>query len=69
MCVSSADAQAADELSDAEREALWMEMVEEYGWERSGRGKLDSQADIAIPEGFRFTGKRGTEKLMKYLFL
>ena len=42
-----------------------MEEIESFGWEREGVGKLGRIAQIEIPEGYRFTGKRGTEKLMK----
>ncbi len=53
------------EMSDEEAEAQFMEYVESFGWERSGRGNLGDEADIAIPDGYRFTGREGTSQLME----
>ena len=62
-CAQDADAEV--EMSDEEAEAQTMAMVETFGWEREGSGNLGSQATIEIPEGYRFTGRSGTEKLMQ----
>ncbi len=55
------------ELSDEEAEAQFMRMVERLGWEREGEGSLGDQAEISIPEGYRFSGKSGTNELMKLM--
>jgi uncharacterized membrane-anchored protein len=52
------------EQSDEELEAQANQQLESLGWDRSGRGDLGNVADIAIPEGYRFTGVDGTKKLM-----
>ena len=76
FCASSAFGQGADpgaegeveaevEMTDEEAEAQLMELIESFGWEREGTGKLGSQATINIPDGYRFTGRPGTEKLMQ----
>ena len=53
------------EMSEEEAEAQFMEYIEGFGWEREGRGDLGGEADIAIPEGYRFTGGEGTNQLME----
>lgn len=56
---------AEAELSDEEAEKAFLEQVESLGWKRDGEGLLKSEARIAIPPGYRFTGTSGTQKLME----
>ncbi|MCB1227610.1 MAG: DUF2167 domain-containing protein [Verrucomicrobiales bacterium] len=71
MTVSSVDAQSLDtpssaEVASAEEQARqFYEMVETFGWERSGVGQLGSEAEIDIPKGYRFSGSSGCQKLMQ----
>ena len=39
--------------------------IEAYGWTRTGKGKLGTVAEIDIPQGYRFTGKSGSQKMME----
>ena len=54
------------EQSAEDLEEQMNQQIESLGWERSGRGNLGNVADIAIPEGYRFTGVSGTKKLMAF---
>ena len=38
--------------------------IEKLGWTRQGSGNLGGKAEIAIPQGYRFTPGDGTRKLM-----
>ncbi|MCB1089188.1 MAG: DUF2167 domain-containing protein [Verrucomicrobiae bacterium] len=66
--ISSLQAQdkpaAEQEMSEEEAQKAFMEHVESLGWQRDGVGSLKSEAEIQIPEGYRFTGTDGTQKLM-----
>lgn len=50
----------ADQAREAARKKL-----ESFGWTRSGKGRLGSAGEIAIPPGYRFTGASGTKKLLE----
>lgn len=52
-------------MTREEAKAAFEKEVESYGWTRKGKGRLGSWAEISIPEGYRFTGKSGTKKLME----
>jgi uncharacterized membrane-anchored protein len=39
--------------------------IEKLGWTRQGTGNLGGKAEIAIPQGYRFTPGDGTRKLME----
>ncbi|HRH99025.1 MAG TPA: DUF2167 domain-containing protein [Prosthecobacter sp.] len=39
--------------------------IEKLGWTRQGKGVLGDKAEIAIPQGYRFTAGDGTRKLME----
>jgi uncharacterized membrane-anchored protein len=39
--------------------------IEKLGWTRQGKGILGDKAEIAIPQGYRFTAGDGTRKLME----
>ncbi len=39
--------------------------IEKLGWTRQGKGNLGGKAEIAIPQGYRFTTGDGTRKLME----
>lgn len=41
-----------------------IDAIEKLGWTRQGRGRLGDKAEIAIPQGYRFTSTDGTRKLM-----
>lgn len=51
------------EIEAAEKE--FFEIVESFGWEREGIGQLGSEATIAIPKGYRFSGAEGCRNLMQ----
>jgi len=53
-------------LSPEERQKAIQKEIESFGWTRSGKGKLGSEAHIQIPEGYRFTGKSGTKKMLEF---
>ncbi|MDB6003693.1 MAG: hypothetical protein JWR15_680 [Prosthecobacter sp.] len=38
--------------------------IEKLGWTRQGAGNLGGKAEIAIPQGYRFTGGDATRKMM-----
>lgn len=38
--------------------------IEKIGWTRQGMGKLGDKAEVAIPQGYRFTSADGTRKMM-----
>lgn len=38
--------------------------IEKLGWTRQGMGNLGGKAEIAIPQGYRFTGGDATRKMM-----
>lgn len=39
--------------------------IEKIGWTRQGQGNLGGKAEVAIPQGYRFTPGDGTRKLME----
>ncbi|MDI1310946.1 DUF2167 domain-containing protein [Prosthecobacter sp.] len=39
--------------------------IEKLGWSRQGKGNLGGKAEVAIPQGYRFTPADGTRKLMQ----
>jgi len=41
-----------------------IDAIEKLGWTRQGAGNLGGKAEIAIPQGYRFTPGDGTRKLM-----
>ncbi len=41
-----------------------IDAIEKLGWTRQGKGLLGDKAQIAIPQGYRFTTADGTRKLM-----
>lgn len=41
------------------------EMVEGFGWTRQGMGDIGGMAQIAIPQGYRFTGGAGASKMLE----
>lgn len=42
------------------------EMVESFGWTRQGMGDIGGMAQIAIPQGYRFTGAAGASKMLEF---
>lgn len=53
-------------LSQEEQERLVDKKIESFGWTRTGKGQLGSMAEIQIPQGYRFTGKAGTRKMLEF---
>lgn len=65
---SSLQAQTT-EPTPAEREArrkAVMDKVEGFGWTRTGVGQLGSWAQVAIPQGYRFTDGNGASKMLEF---
>ncbi len=42
------------------------EMVESFGWTRQGKGNIGGMAEIAIPQGYRFTDGKGASKMLEF---
>jgi uncharacterized membrane-anchored protein len=42
-----------------------IDAIEKLGWTRQGKGNLGGKAEVAIPQGYRFTPGDGTRKLME----
>ncbi|MEZ5302520.1 MAG: DUF2167 domain-containing protein [Verrucomicrobiales bacterium] len=59
-----ADAAAETEAESGGQTEL-LDLVEKFGWEREGVGKIGRWAEIEIPEGYRFTNARGCVQLME----
>ena len=59
---------SAQEASDQDNgdEGKVMQEIEKFGWIREGKGKLTHWAEIAIPEGYRFTDASGANKLLTF---
>ena len=57
---------AGEEMTEEQYMQMFLQEVEKFGWEREGVGKLKDEAEIDIPEGFRFTGPSGAQKLMEF---
>ncbi len=55
---ADADEAVADEIA-------WQEFVDSFEWKTDGEGALDSQAVIAIPEGYRFTDGASAQGLLQ----
>ena len=53
----------AEEMKQLIQERI--DEIEKIGWTRQGTGNLGGKAEIAIPQGFRFTTGDGTRKLME----
>ncbi len=65
---SSAPAAAPKEPTEAEMKQMVQERIDEIekiGWTRQGTGKLGDKAEVAIPQGYRFTSGDGTRKMME----
>lgn len=60
----AAPAELTEEQREARRKAL-IDKIESFGWTRSGQATLGSMAQVAIPQGWRFTGPQGTRDLLK----
>jgi len=44
----------------------FVKLVESLDWTTSGEAKVGHQAEIKVPEGYRFTGQPGASKLMEF---
>lgn len=53
-------------MSPEEEQKAIQKEIESFGWTRSGKGRLGSEAQIEIPKGYRFTGKSGTKKMLEF---
>ena len=42
------------------------EMVDSFGWTRQGKGNIGGMAEIAIPQGYRFTDGKGASKMLEF---
>lgn len=42
------------------------EEIEKFGWTRQGFGKIGTLAQIAIPQGYRFTDGAGASKMLEF---
>ena len=60
----AADAEMSEEDAAAIKEHY--EFIDGLNWVREGTAPLGSRAELAIPEGFRFTGAPDASKLMEY---
>ena len=49
----------------AEKQKAWEAKIESFGWTRSGSAQIGTMAQIAIPQGWRFTAGNGTRELLK----
>ncbi len=49
----------------AEKQKAWEAKIESFGWTRSGSAQIGSMAQVAIPQGWRFTAGNGTRELLK----
>jgi uncharacterized membrane-anchored protein len=58
-------AAAEPEMTDEEMTKEYLDAIETFGWTREGQGDIGSYADIAIPSGYRFSGKDGASKLLQ----
>lgn len=56
-------APSAEAREDAEAKAR--AKVEAFGWTRSGKAKIGSNAEIDLPEGLQLTGADGAKKLLQ----
>lgn len=62
ICLLTPTMRAQDEAAE---EAAFLEGLEAAAkWEKAGTGKLGNIATVAIPEGYRFTAKAGTEAIL-----
>lgn len=60
---------AETENTEAEmspEEAAFVAVLKSIDWEKTGEGKVGEKASIKVPEGYLYTGKDGTVKLMSY---
>lgn len=55
---------AQEEMSPEEAE--FVSVLKSIAWEKSEKGSVGTKATIQIPEGYLYTGKEGTVKLMEY---
>lgn len=55
---------SAEEMSPEEAE--FVKVLKSIEWEESGKGSIGTKANINVPEGYLYTGKPGTVKLMQY---
>jgi uncharacterized membrane-anchored protein len=62
---SPATAEEAMEDLAAEGPSEFEEFVDSLEWATSGTGEVGSYATIEVPEGYRYTGQRGTIALME----
>jgi len=53
-------------VSEEEQGRQIEQKIESFGWTRSGKGKLGTMAEIQVPQGYRFTGKSGTKKMLEF---
>ncbi len=60
------DAEKTEPPMTAEQaQAAAEKKIESFGWTRSGKGRLGSVAEIAVPAGYRFTGPSGCKKMLE----
>ncbi len=68
-CLLAAGLRAQEaEPGEADQEAARaeaLEKIESFGWSREGFGQLADHAQIAIPQGWRFTEGDGTRKMLE----
>ncbi len=63
--LSTTQAQQPDEKSANEQEKKLLDDMEKIGWVRQGAGDLGGVAQIAIPQGYRFTHGSGASRVLE----
>jgi uncharacterized membrane-anchored protein len=61
---SSAEPKQPTQEEIKQRVQKRIDEIEKIGWTRQGMGNLGGKAEIAIPQGYRFTSGDGTRKMM-----
>lgn len=61
----AANAEPTPEQKAAELKKI-NEEIEKFGWTRQGMGKIGTIAQIAIPQGYRFTDGNGASKMLQF---
>jgi uncharacterized membrane-anchored protein len=61
---ASAPAEPTPEERAARRKAL-EDKIESFGWTRAGKAQIGTMAEVAIPQGWRFTPGSGAREMLK----